>query len=200
MTDHPLLILVLIAGTGWLFRLWLHDLRDARKNTPNPRAFPGATPANFRVVALAVGGALLIVAAETLSEIHFGTVSEQSTLTALYAAYTLLCAPVWEEIVFRGYFVVTKRGPAVKWAAAIAVSLAFAITHAYAWDGFHLNLTTQSLITTLSIFATSLWLYAMRFSKLNPAQSLIPCVAAHFARNAFVILIKAAQGHLAGWW
>lgn len=200
MDDHPLLILLLIAGSAYLFKLWLHDYRLARKNTPNPRALPGAAPANRRIITLAIGGALILVAAETLSEIHLGTVGEQSTLTLLFAAYTL-CAAFLEEIVFRGYIVVTKHGPLAKWTAAVGASLIFAIAHPYLWtwdNGLQFNLTSQPLISTISIFATSLWLYAMRFSKLNPLQSLIPCIAAHLARNTVVILIKATQGHLVG--
>jgi len=35
---------------------------------------------------------------------------------------------------------------------------------------------------------------------LNPTRSLLPCIAAHAAKNAGVFVIKAAQGHVSGWW
>jgi len=54
------------------------------------------------------------------------------------------------------------------------------------------------------VFLFSFWLYAMRFPlrypKLNPSRSLIPCIAAHLAKNLGVFVIKLAQGHVSGWW
>jgi hypothetical protein len=40
----------------------------------------------------------------------------------------------------------------------------------------------------------------VRFYRWNPAHSLLPCIAAHAAKNLGVIGIKAAQGFLVGWW
>ncbi|MDR1789358.1 MAG: CPBP family intramembrane metalloprotease [Opitutaceae bacterium] len=201
--EHPLVIVLLIAGAGWLFNFWLRDLRLARRGAPNPRALPGAVPAGGRAVAIAVAGALLILGGETLAELGLGTSGEQSTLTALLAVYTLFAAFL-EEVVFRGYIVVTGRGAAVTWGAAAAASLVFALAHPFLWKwdggGFRVTVSAQPLVSTVSVFATSLWLYAMRFWKGNPGRSLVPCVAAHLARNAAVIAIKGVQGHLGGWW
>ena len=46
----------------------------------------------------------------------------------------------------------------------------------------------------------TLWFYAVRFWPLNPTRSLLPCVAAHAAKNLGVLAVKAAQGHVSGWW
>jgi len=50
------------------------------------------------------------------------------------------------------------------------------------------------------VFAGSLWFYAVRFASWNPQRSLLPCFAAHAAKNLGVIAVKAAQGFVVGWW
>ena len=50
------------------------------------------------------------------------------------------------------------------------------------------------------IFAASLWFYTVRFFGLNPQRSLLPCVAAHAAKNLGVFTIKYVQGFVGGWW
>jgi hypothetical protein len=86
----------------------------------------------------------------------------------------------------------------------VAASLVFAALHPFLWQsgekGFALTLNTKGWFSTGAVFATSLWLYAARFGKWNPAQSLLPCFAAHAAKNVGVVAIKAATGYMGGAW
>jgi membrane protease YdiL (CAAX protease family) len=124
-------------------------------------------------------------------------------MTGLFALYTLAAAFV-EELIFRGYLVVENRGRPALVAGIIGASLLFALLHPFLWAWkdrtlvFHFG--SKAWFSTGMIFAGSLWFYAVRFSPLNPTRSLLPCIAAHAAKNAGVIAIKYAQGYLAGWW
>lgn len=203
MTDNPLLLLVMGAVALYLGKLWLDDLKVAKAGQPNPRALPGATPAPTRASAIAIAGALVLLAIETVGEHALGISHEQSTMTWLLAFYTLL-APITEELIFRGYLVIDRRGAAARWAGILVASAAFALIHAHLWqwddDGFALTLTAKNVFTTGILFATSVWLYYARFAAWNPAHSLLPCIVAHAAKNAGVIVIKAAGGFVVGTW
>jgi len=207
MNDDPLLLALMIGISGYVIKLWVDDYRAAKKGTPNPKALPGATGVKTSAVFLAVTGALLLLAGETWGELRLGISEEQSKMTALFALYTLLAAVV-EEIIFRGFLVIEGRGKAWLWIGVVGASLLFAAIHPFLWKwdggmpwaGGRLNFTfdVKGWFSTAVVFASSLWFYLMRFSVFNPQHSLIPCFAAHAAKNAGVIAIKAAQGHLAG--
>ncbi|ACB73927.1 CPBP family intramembrane glutamic endopeptidase [Opitutus terrae] len=203
MTDHPLLLLLLIGAGLYIGKLWLDDARAARAGRPNPRAFPGATPTQPAAVLIAVGGVLVLLAVETVGEHVLGLSAEQSHITGLFAFYTLVAA-VFEEIIFRGYIVVEGRGPGWRWIGVLAASVVFAALHPFLWRwneaGFAFTLTGKGAFSTSVVFATSLWLYVARFAYWNPTRSLWPCIAAHAAKNAGVIAIKAAQGFVVGAW
>ena len=202
--DHPLLLLVLTFAGIVIARLWREDLRAARQGTPRPNAFPGATPAPVRAIAIAVLGALVILGLETWGENALGLSQQQSRMTWLFAAYSIVSAPIIEELVFRGWLVVDSHGRVVTWAAAIATSLVFAALHPYLWRwddaGFALTLNGKGCFSTGIVFVTSLWLYAARLARWNPGSSLLPCFAAHAAKNAGVVAIKAATGFVIGAW
>lgn len=201
MTDNPLLLLILGAAGVYLGKLWLDDLRAANAGRPNPRALPGATPAPPRAIAIAVAGALLLLAVETLGENALGLSAQQSRITWLFGVYTLAAALV-EEIIFRGYIAIEGRGPALRWAGILAASALFAVLHPFLWQwdraGFAFTPTAKGAFSTSIVFATSVWLYTARFAAWNPTRSLLPCLAAHAARNAGVVAIKAAQGFMVG--
>ncbi len=202
MTDHPLLLILMTAAAVYVAKLWRDDLRAAAAGHPNPQALPGATPARPRAVIYACLGALGLLALETAGEIHLGIAGEQSQMTALFALYTL-AAPVIEELIFRGYLVVDKRGPTMRWAAIFGASLIFAALHPFLWKweaGFVWVGGLKGWFSTGTVFLASLWFYTVRFASWNPQHSLLPCVAAHAAKNLGVIAIKAAQGFLVGWW
>jgi hypothetical protein len=100
-------------------------------------------------------------------------------------------------------------------------SILFALGHAFLWNWkslgpgdsywsafdlhrFTLDFSLKAWWSTAMVFLFSLWQYAMRFPlrypKLNPRYSLIPCIAAHLAKNLGVFAIKLLQGHVTKWW
>lgn len=202
MTDQPLLLLILTVAGLYLGKLWRDDLRAARAGRPHPRALPGATTAPRRILILAVAGAAVLLALETVGEIRLGLSAQQSHVTGLFSAYTLVAAVI-EEIVFRGYIVITRHGTAWRWTGIIAASGLFALLHPFLWRwdaGLALTLTPKGLFSTALVFLDSIWFYWLRFARWNPQHSLLPCFAAHAGKNLGVIAIKAAQGFLTGWW
>jgi hypothetical protein len=70
--------------------------------------------------------------------------------------------------------------------------------HPFLWvwedSGFEWTLGTKGWFSTFFAFAGSVAFYALRFNRWNPSLSLIPCFAAHFAKNAAVIAVKASLG------
>jgi len=201
--DNPLLLAGLIAAAGYLLRLWWADLAAARRGAPNAHAFPGATPAGGRVIALAVTGALLLLAVETGGEHALGLTAQQSRMTGLFALYTLAAAFL-EELIFRGYIVVENRGRAALLAGIVGASLVFALLHPFLWEwrdgGLVFHPGPKGWFSTAMILAGSLWFYAVRFLPANRTRSLLPCIAAHAAKNLGVFAIKYAQGFVDGWW
>jgi uncharacterized protein len=202
--DHPLLLLLLTFGGVIIGKLWRDDVCAARQEIPRRNAFPGATAAPIRAVAIAVLGALVILGLETWGETALGLREQQSRMTWLFAAYSVVSAPIIEELVFRGWLVVDSPRRALTWAAAIATSLLFAALHPYLWRwddaGFAVTLTAKGGFSFGVVFVTSVWLYAARLAGWNPSRSLLPCFAAHAAKNAGVVAIKAAMGFVIGAW
>ena len=203
MSDSPVLILILFVGSIYVGRIWWEDLQAFRTGHPTPGGLPGATPATQRAVVIAVMGALLILVAETLGEIALGLDDEQSEITVLFGLYTLVAAVI-EEVIFRGYLVVTNRGSFIRTLAIIAASLLFALFHPFLWsweDGtLSWTFNAKGWFSTTAIFAGSLWFYYVRFMPSNPRHSLIPCFAAHATKNLGVFVIKGAQGFVTGLW
>lgn len=206
MNDNPLPLLMMICLGGYFARLWWQDLRAVREGGLKPdQALPGAVPATLRASLIAAGGTLVILAAETWGEIALGVADEQSTMTALFAGYTLVAAIV-EEIIFRGYVGdwIARRGRRALIGGVLAASLLFALLHPFLWkwddDGFAFTFTVKGWFSFGAVFAASLWFYACRFASWNATRSLLPCFAAHLAKNLGVIAIKGGQGFLDGWW
>ena len=204
MTADPLVVLLLIGASALLTRWWVMDYRAALAGTPNTKALPGATSASAGTLAIASLGALAILAAETGGEHVLGLSAEQSRMTALVGLYSILGAPVVEEVVFRGYIVIENRGRAALWAGVLGVSLLFALLHPFLWEwkdrGLTFNLGVKAWFSTAMVFAASLWFYSVRFFRLNPQRSLLPCFVAHATKNLGVFAIKYVQGFVGGWW
>lgn len=192
----------------WLARMWI---REAREN-PDAKVLPGATPCPWLAVVIAVAGTLVLLALETWGEISLGISAEQKDVSWL-ALPMFIAAAFTEEVIFRGYLVVEKRGNAARWASIVLFSLIFALMHDHLWsfempenrsagmlaairDGFSLNFTLKGFFSTGFIFVGALWFYFVRFFKWNPNASLLAPVAAHMAKNLAVFLIKLAQGHV----
>jgi len=104
--NHPLLLLFMTAAGIYVGTLWLGDRRAARAGTPNQGGLPGATDAPQRAVIIAVTGALAILTVETWGEAALGIAGEQSRMTWLFALYSVVAAPIIEELIFRGWLVV----------------------------------------------------------------------------------------------
>ena len=202
-TTDPWTLLVLLAGSAYVARLWLMDYRAARAGAPLPQALPGATPANPRAVMLACAGALFLLGVETVGEFALGISQQQSRITVLFGAYTLAAAFV-EELIFRGYVVLQGRGHALLVTSCIGASLLFAALHPHLWSwgdqGLSWHFHPKAWFSTAMIFLGSLWFYWVRFWSLNPTWSLLPCIAAHATKNAGVLAIKLAGGYVTGWW
>jgi hypothetical protein len=125
-------------------------------------------------------------------------------MTALASLYSLLGAPVIEEVLFRGYLVIEHRGRAALWGGVVGASVLFALLHPFLWDWTGESLTgrfgAKAWFSTTAILAGSLWFYTVRFFELNPQRSLLPCFAAHATKNLGVFMIKYVQGFVGGWW
>ena len=112
----------------------------------------------------------------------------------------MVAAAVLEELVFRGYLVISQKGRGILVASAVGFSLLFALAHPYLWtfskeEGLSMHLSShKAWLTTGFLYLKSLWFYYVRFAKWNPQQSLIPCVVAHLAINLATFAIKASQG------
>ncbi len=201
--DQPLFLLLMCAGSIVVGKWWLDDWRANRRGVQRPGAFPGATSATGRAVFLAVAGALGLLAMETGGEYALGIVGEQSRITVLFGIYTLAAAFL-EELVFRGYLVIENHGRTALWAGVLAASLLFALLHPFLWHweegALTWHLDRKAVFSTAMMFIGSLWFYSVRFWPLNPQRSLLPCIAAHAAKNLGVFAIKAAQGFVTGWW
>ena len=203
MTDSPLLLLGLFLGGLYFAKLWFDDFRATRAGKPPPHPLPGATPCGRQPVIIAIVGAIIIVAAETAGEIGLGISDEQSEMTVLFGCYTLVAALI-EEVIFRGYIIIEKRGAALQWTGVVAASLLFAGLHDFLWqwDNGRLQLTLdlKGAFSTAAVFVSSLWFYTVRLMSSNPTRSLLPCFAAHLTKNLGVFGIKGAQGFIVGWW
>lgn len=204
MNDNPFALVMMIAFGGYFAWLWWADLVAVRAGRLDPaQALPGATTATARACVIGAAGALLILAGETWGEIALGLSEEQSRMSYLFAGYTLVAAII-EEIIFRGYLVVRNRGRAATIGGVLAASLLFALIHPFLWtwedDGVMWTLTAKGWFSFAAVFVASLWFYACRLASWNPTGSLLPCFAAHLAKNLGVIMIKAVQGFLVGAW
>jgi membrane protease YdiL (CAAX protease family) len=191
--------LALLACAICLSKLWLDDLRN--KSDKESGALPGATPCPPSAIWLACLGAFGLLLLEALSEKVVGLDEEQTTI-AWHFISAMIAAAVLEELVFRGYLVVTDRSHLILITSAIVCSLLFALAHPYLWtfkinEGPTLNLHSgKAWFTTGFLFLKSLWFYHARFASWNPKHSLLPCVAAHLAANLATYAIKAAQGFI----
>jgi len=188
--------------------LWGNDYRSQKKQgKPVAGALPGAYPAPAAVSIVAVLGALTLVGLETVGEIHFGLVEEQSVLP-WFALFAISAAAVVEELIFRGYLVVTTKGRALLILSILGFSILFALIHPFLWAyeperaggwwGLHFEFTFKAWYSTAFVLLASLWFYTVRFLPSNPHRSLLPCFAAHLAANWAVFAVKWQQGYISG--
>lgn len=197
---------LLFAGIGiYVFWIWLQDYRADRAGKPVNKPFPGATATTYTAVVIAIVGALILLLLETAGEYALGISAEQKTISAIFLL-SMIAAAFVEELVFRGFLVVTSKGKAILIASVIGFSLLFALLHPFLWDWqqaedaswwdgtLALDFSLKAWFSTVAIFVGSLWFYAVRFLPSNPKWSLIPCFAAHLTKNIGVFVIKWMQG------
>ncbi len=216
MQSDPLMIFVMFGASLFIFKMWLEDFFNARKGNPHPKAFPGAVACPPMGVIIAVVGTLILVLVETGGEYALGVSAEQSDITWLFLL-SMIAAAFIEELIFRGYLVVQNKGKKMLIGSIVLFSFLFAILHPFMWDlelpsdasggagrfwrgEWTFDFGVKAWFSTILVFANSLWFYAVRFYSYNPQRSLIPCMAAHFASNIGVFVIKLMQGHVVGVW
>lgn len=208
MSDSPLLAILVFAGALYLFKLWLDDLKAGQAGEVKAGALPGAFPASVTAMVIAAAGALALVGVETAGEIALGVSAEQSDITAIFLL-AMLGAGIIEEVVFRGYLVITNRSRAILIGSIVGFSLLFALLHYQyytdtpeggTWRDMTLAIDAKAAWSLLLLFFNSLWFYSVRFFKWNPQQSLLPCFVAHVSSNAGVFLVKLLQGHVTALW
>jgi membrane protease YdiL (CAAX protease family) len=218
MNESPLGIFVSFALAAFVGCLWWKDYRanrrgNAEKSAEDGAFLPGATSCPVGWVAAGVAGALLLVLLETAGEGVLEISAAQKDITALFLV-AMLSAAVVEEVVFRGYLVEEGRGRGLFLGSIVGASLVFALLHDFLWQyheveaaawwefwrGFSTNFTLKGIFSFGFVLAGSLFFYALRFHPRNRAHSLIPCFAAHAAKNLAVFLVKLLQGHIVGWW
>lgn len=209
---NPVGVALFVAVALWLARMWF---REAKENPQGGGGLPGASSCPARAVAVAVAGTLVLLGLEIWGEIRLGIAEEQKDVSWL-ALPLFVAAAFTEEVIFRGYLVVERRGNAARWASIVAFSLIFALMHDHLWsfempddrsagtlaairEGFSLNLSAKGFFSTGFIFAGALWFYFVRFFRWNPHASLLAPVAAHLAKNVVVFFVKLAQGHVTSW-
>lgn len=217
MNDQPALILLMSAMGLYVLNLWRQDLLAAKSGTAAAQALPGAVPASWAACWIAAIGGLAIVAAETWGELRLGLSEEQSEMTILFGTYTLIAAFV-EELIFRGFIVIDKRGPVALWAGIFFASLLFAALHPFLWswdmgetpawksllvwrwsEWFSWEFTAKGIYSTVAVFLSSLWFYIVRFAAFNKTRSLLPSIIAHATKNLGVFVVKGVQGFVVGW-
>jgi len=123
--ENPSALLALIGVAGYVFHLWLGDYRSRAREMRPVSPLPGATETTSRAVAIACAGAFVLLLIEVWGEHRLGISEAQSKITWLFAIYTLFAA-FGEELLFRGYVVIEKRGRVVFLSSVIGFSLIFA--------------------------------------------------------------------------
>lgn len=206
MFDSPWMILLSGGAALFLLKMWLDDYRAQQQGVVKPGAIPGATPAPMKILLVAALGSLLLVGIESLGEVALGTADEQQTVAWL-VLIAWMGAGILEEVVFRGFLVVTNRGRAALVASIVGFSLLFSLLHVQyylewaeeaAWHEFTWALDVGSGWTLLILFVNSMWWYWLRFNAWNPQRSLLPCFVGHVASNLGVFLVKLSQGYVDG--
>lgn len=193
MQDSPLYSIVFFLAAAYLFKIWYSDLKavDKPKNALAGSTYCGV---GLGLIGALVGAFLMI--SDTLTEKALG-------FQQLQTVVTFWALPIWissafiEELVFRGYFFINKKGFLI--ASCVIFSLLFAIFHPFLWDystqdGFTFNFTIHSAINTANKFIFSILMYALRFVPINKYRSLIPCFIAHLVYNVGVFIVKLWTG------
>lgn len=172
---------------GCVLLAWFGEYRRRRTLGGGEGFWPGTVPAPGAAYWAGAAGALLITLAETAVESRYHLTQHQTVLPT-FSILALIGASTVEETVFRGFAAPGRLSGKALLGVIVAGSAVFALIH-----GFDLT-STHGRISAAFAFATSVWLYLIRFSPLNPGRSLLPCFATHAVRNLAVFGIKWAEG------
>jgi len=210
MPENPVMILLYVGIAAYVGNMYWADYRSQQDGVPHPSALPGAFRTSMSAILIAVAGALLLLAVETGGEIALDVASEQSEMV-WYFVCAIVAAGIVEEVIFRGYLVIDKKGKALLLGSCVGFSLLFAIIHFHLfslefpdevewwqlWSAeIEWTLTSKGWFSTAILFANSLWFYACRFGPWNRTRSIFPCMAAHAASNLGVFFVKLSQGYV----
>ena len=196
MSENPIMILLYVGIAAYVGKMYWEDYKSQKAEGPNEGALPGALPTKVTTVLIATAGVLLILGIETGGEIALGVASEQSEM-AWYMVFAIAAAGIVEEVIFRGYLVVDKKGKVFLIGSIFGFSFLFAVIHPHLWtmeDGFEWAFTAKTIFSTSILFLNSLWFYACRFGPWNKTRSIFPCMVAHALSNLGVFVVKLAQG------
>ncbi|TKY51364.1 putative membrane peptidase YdiL [Spatholobus suberectus] len=107
----------------------------------------------------------------TVSSVEQSIVARDPVAMALYAVVVSVCAPVWEEIVFRGFLLpsLTKYMPV--WSAILVSSIAFALAH--------FNIQRMLPLVFLGMVMGTVFVRS---------RNLLPSMLLHSLWNAFIFL------------
>lgn len=207
MSDNPLISILSLAVGCYLLWIWVQDYRS-NKTQPTPYAMSGTTPATLKGCIFASLGAIAIILLVTVFEKTLGVEDQQSEIAPIFLL-AMMGAAITEEVIFRGYLVISNKGRAALVLSIIGFSLLFSILHPYLWSypleapsgiewvtELRLDITLHTVLSTASVFTLSIWLYYVRFSANNPQHSLLPCFCAHTSANIAVFIIKMTSGYV----
>ncbi|KAK2973774.1 hypothetical protein RJ640_018982, partial [Escallonia rubra] len=97
--------------------------------------------------------------------------TKDPVVMAIYAILFVLCAPVWEEIVFRGFLLPSLSKYMPVWCSILVSSVAFALVH----------INVQQALPLMSLGMLMGIIYAR-------SRNLLPSMLLHSLWNAFVFL------------
>ncbi|KAI4302933.1 hypothetical protein MLD38_038621 [Melastoma candidum] len=105
----------------------------------------------------------------TMSSVEQSILARDPMAMALYAAVVTVCAPVWEEIVFRGFLLPSLTRYMPVWCAIMVSSVAFALAH--------FNVQRMLPLIFLGVVMGVLF---------TRSRNLVPSMLLHSLWNAFV--------------
>lgn len=186
-----------VAAAAIVIFFWATDYRRWKSGAPFERALPGATGASWKLVRLSVLVSIGIAAVQILGEYALGVTGTLSPIPA-YLILPLLGAGIVEELIFRGYLVIEKKGRRTMIVSIVFFSIASALVHGHLLAkvdyGFRMTFAPASIWWTLILVVNSLWWYTVRFLPSNKDKSLLPCFAGHMASTLVIFLVRMVQG------
>ncbi|XP_045809703.1 uncharacterized protein LOC123904024 [Trifolium pratense] len=107
----------------------------------------------------------------TVSSVEQSIVARDPVAMALYAVVVTVCAPIWEEVVFRGFLLPSLTRYMPVWSAVLVSSVAFAFAH--------FNIQRMLPLVLLGLVMGAIFVRS---------RNLLPSMLLHSLWNAFVFL------------